>query len=59
MEAGRILLGRVHQLINEKASFALETTLSGKSYITLIKKAKELGYIVRLYYIYLNWSSFR
>ncbi len=54
IEAGRILLTRVHQLIDEKVSFALETTLSGKTYLALIEKAKELGYDVRLYYIYLN-----
>jgi predicted ABC-type ATPase len=54
IEAGRILLGRVHQLIGERISFALETTLSGKSYLTLIEKAIKLGYDIRLYYIYLN-----
>ncbi len=54
IEAGRILLTRVHQLIDEKISFALETTLSGKTYLSLIEMAKEIGYDVRLYYIYLN-----
>ena len=54
IEAGRILLGRVHQLIDERISFALETTLSGKSYLTLFEKAIKLGYDIRLYYIYLN-----
>jgi predicted ABC-type ATPase len=54
IEAGRILLTRVHQLIEEKISFALETTLSGKTYVDLIEIAKKLGYDVRLYYIYLN-----
>jgi predicted ABC-type ATPase len=54
IEAGRILLARVHQLIDEKISFALETTLSGKTYLSLIEMAKEIGYDVRLYYIYLN-----
>ncbi len=54
IEAGRILLSRVHQLIVEKISFALETTMSGKSYATLIEMARKTGYEVRLYYIYLN-----
>ena len=54
IEAGRILLLRVHQLIDERISFALETTLSGKSYLTLFEKAMKLGYDIRLYYIYLN-----
>ncbi|HWD88669.1 MAG TPA: hypothetical protein VG367_11125 [Mucilaginibacter sp.] len=31
-EAGRIMLGRVKKLINDKVDFAFETTLSTKSY---------------------------
>jgi predicted ABC-type ATPase len=54
IEAGKVLLGRVRQLIEEKFSFALETTLSGKSYIDLVHHAKDVGFTIRLYYIYLN-----
>ena len=54
IEAGRVLLTRVHQLIEEGISFALETTLSGKTQLDLIQKAKERGYRIRLYYVYLN-----
>lgn len=54
IEAGKVLLGRVRQLIEEKFSFALETTLSGKSYVDLIHRAKAMGFTIRLYYIYLN-----
>ncbi len=32
IEVGKILLTRTHQMIKEKISFALETTLSGKTY---------------------------
>ncbi len=54
IEAGRLLLKRVHQLIEDKISFALESTLSGKSYLDLIQHAKGMGYIIRLYFIHLN-----
>jgi predicted ABC-type ATPase len=54
IEAGRVLITRVHQLIEEGISFALETTLSGKTQLDLIQKAKERGYRIRLYYVYLN-----
>lgn len=54
IEAGKLLLGRVRQLITEQFSFALESTLSGKSYVSLIHHAKKMGFTIRLYYIYLN-----
>lgn len=53
-EAGRIMLERIHTLINEQADFALETTLSTKSYVSLIAKAKNLGYNVTLVFFWLN-----
>src|SRR5438045_3673902 len=51
IEAGKVLLNRVHQLIGENISFALESTLSGKSYAALLHSAKERGYSVKLYFI--------
>jgi predicted ABC-type ATPase len=54
IEAGKVLLGRVRQLMDEGFSFALETTLSGRSYVELIHHAKGMGFTIRLYYIYLN-----
>lgn len=54
IEAGKTLLTRVNQLIEAKTSFAFETTLSGKGYINLIRRAKENGYFIKLYFIYLN-----
>ena len=43
-EAGRIMLNRIHQLINEKADFGFETTLAAKYYISLIRIARKSGY---------------
>jgi predicted ABC-type ATPase len=45
-EAGRIMLQRIDYLLSEGADFAFETTLSTRSYVSLIKQAKLKGYNV-------------
>lgn len=50
-KAGRLLLEETRSLIKAKASFAIESTLSGKTYIALIREAKEHGYRFLLHYI--------
>lgn len=54
LEAGRIMLSRIHDLLNERADFAFETTLSTRSYVSLIKEAKGKGYEVTLLYLWLD-----
>lgn len=48
-EAGRIMLNRINELIEENKSFAFETTLSTKSYKNKVLKAKNQGYTVTLF----------
>lgn len=52
--AGRIMLARINELLLGGVDFALETTLSTKSYVSFIKKAKDLGYEVTLLYFWLS-----
>ncbi len=52
-EAGRIMLKRIHHLLAEQKNFAFETTLSAKSYLGFIKRAKKNGYNVALIYLWL------
>lgn len=52
-EAGRIMLERVKRLINDNVDFAFETTLSTKSYRSLIKSARENGYEIWLLFYWL------
>jgi predicted ABC-type ATPase len=40
-KAGRIMLERIEQLIHENKNFSFETTLSGLSYLEIIKEAKQ------------------
>ncbi|RYD83592.1 MAG: zeta toxin [Sphingobacteriales bacterium] len=54
IEAGRIMLSRISDLLSQKADFAFETTLSTRSYIRTIQKAKAEGYTVILLYFWLN-----
>jgi len=53
-EAGRIMLQRIHQLKNEKVDFALETTLSTRSYVPFVKAAKTDDYKITLLFFWLN-----
>ena len=46
LEAGRIMINRINDLLKEDLSFAFETTLATKSYKEKILKAQENGYFV-------------
>lgn len=54
IEAGRIMLNRIKELMAQKVDFAFETTLSTRSYRNLIKDAQLNGYFVTLVYFWLN-----
>jgi predicted ABC-type ATPase len=54
IEAGRIMLKRIDELLNEGVDFAFETTLATRSYAPFVKKAQRLGYEVTLLYFWLN-----
>jgi predicted ABC-type ATPase len=54
IEAGRIMLKRINELLADGVDFALETTLSTRSYVSFIKKAQEVGYQVTLLYFWLS-----
>ncbi len=53
-ESGRIMLTRINQLLETKIDFAFETTLSTRSYVSFIKKAKNSGYKVTLLFFWLD-----
>ncbi|PZV80994.1 putative ABC-type ATPase [Algoriphagus aquaeductus] len=54
LEAGRIMLSRIHELIEKEEDFAFETTLATKSYLSFIRKAKQAGYFVSLVFFWLE-----
>lgn len=53
-EAGRIMLERIQELMTEKVNFAFETTLSTRTFVNYIKKARSLGYETSLLFFWLN-----
>ena len=54
IEAGRLMLKRIDELLAAKVSFSIETTLGTRSYTRLIKRAQSEGYKVSLIYFWLN-----
>ena len=54
IQAGRIMLGRIKELINQHTDFAFETTLATKSYAKLIQEVQTKGYFVTLLFFWLK-----
>jgi len=54
IEAGRLMLKRIEELINSNQDFSFETTLSTKSFIHTIVKAKSYGYYITLIFFWLE-----
>jgi predicted ABC-type ATPase len=52
LAAGRLVVNRVSNLIDGGDSFAIETTLSGKTLGAFVKKASAAGYIIEMHYIF-------
>lgn len=50
--AGKLLIGRVENLVSRRESFAIETTLSGNTLMRVLMSAKAQGYYIKMYYIY-------
>jgi predicted ABC-type ATPase len=57
IEAGRIMLNRIDALLDDRVDFAIETTLATKSYVSLIKEARAIGYKISLVYFWLSSSQ--
>lgn len=54
IEAGRLMLQRIEELLDRNETFSIETTLATKSYINLVHKAQAKGYRVHLIYFWLE-----
>lgn len=52
--AGKLMLQRIDSLLERRMTFAVETTLSTRSYINLIHRARSLGYTINLVFIWLS-----
>lgn len=54
VRAARLLLLQVDECLLRRETFALESTLSGTTYIRLFKRARRLGYEIELHYLWLS-----
>ena len=53
IEAGRLVLHEIGRAMQAGVSFAFESTLSGRTYLTLIRRARASGYRVHLFYLWI------
>ena len=54
IEAGRLMLQRIEDLLAKSETFSIETILATKSYINLVRRAQAKAYSVRLLFFWLN-----
>lgn len=54
IEAGRLMLLRIDELLLKGWDFAIETTLATRSYSRLVQHAQAMGYTVHLMFFWLN-----
>lgn len=54
IEAGRLMLSRIQDLLYQNVSFSIETTLATRSYFNLVEQAHQQGYLVTLLYFWLS-----
>jgi predicted ABC-type ATPase len=53
VKAGRLMIARMHDLVQAGESFAFETTCSGRSYLPWLKGCKAQGWRVTLLFLWL------
>jgi predicted ABC-type ATPase len=57
-EAGRLFLREIYANIDKRVDFAFETTLAGRSHISLLKKLKQDGWQVVLFFLWIPDAAF-
>lgn len=53
IKAGRLVLQQIHEFAGRNIDFAFETTLSGKSYVSLLMELKARGYALHLFFLWI------
>jgi predicted ABC-type ATPase len=54
IEAGKIALKRIRELIAQKIGFTWETTMSGRTAVGWLRDARESGYILKAYFLWVR-----
>jgi predicted ABC-type ATPase len=54
IEAGKIALKRIRELIAQRAGFTWETTMSGRTAVGWLREARESGYSLKAYFLWVR-----
>jgi predicted ABC-type ATPase len=54
IQAGRLMLRRLHDLASSQVDFAFETTLASRSFVPFLEKCQSQGYQINLIYLWLE-----
>lgn len=53
LRAGRTVLERIAEFTDARTDFAFETTLSGRAYVPLLRRVKQAGFRLHLFYLWI------
>ena len=53
LRAGRLVLERIRESMQRQQDFAFETTLSGRTYATVLKELRQTGYRLHMFYLWI------
>ena len=53
LRAGRLLLEQIRLLASRRSDFGFETTLSGVTYVSLLRKLRAQGYRIHLFFLWI------
>ena len=59
LTAGRVMLARLHELAEQRVSFAFETTLASRTFAPWLRDLKASGYAVHLFFLFLSLVAVR
>lgn len=54
LRASRLFLSEIGAFAGQRASFAFETTLAGRTYLGLIRELKRTGYKVHIFFLWVD-----
>ena len=54
VKAGKLMLEEIEKFRRQRADFAVETTLAGRTYLKLLKEMREEGYKIHLFFLWLR-----
>ncbi len=58
LTAGKVMLSRINELANSRATFAFETTLAGRSYARWLLELIKKGYLFHIVFLWLPSPEF-